>query len=71
MNEGNELPWEKVAREASKRSLWIYKPEYKRWYTPEDFLHTFGHVKNYDKGVLQQIANKKPDWSHQCGVQTD
>ena len=60
MSRINEAPWEKVAREASERGLWIYDPTYKRWYTPEDFLHTFGHIKSYDLEFYKKVEYRNP-----------
>jgi hypothetical protein len=60
MSGTKEDPWIKIAREATQRGLWIYEPNYKRWYTPEDFLHVFGHVKSYDAELYKKMQIRNP-----------
>ena len=55
-----ETPWVKLAREASERGMWIYEQQYKRWYTPEDFLHTFGHIRSYDPELYATMKIRNP-----------
>jgi hypothetical protein len=36
-----------IVKEAKNKGLWIYDPDYKKWYTPEDFQRLFGNT--YDR----------------------
>jgi hypothetical protein len=60
---------EDIVKEAKARALWIYDPTYKKWYTPEDFQHIFGHYANADEQFLNQLQVRHPSEGIQAGFQ--
>ncbi len=57
---------EKIVKEAKSKGFWIYDPMYKRWYSPEDFAHTFTYANANDK-FLSQIQIRHPSEGIQAG----
>ena len=37
-------PARKIAEEAKTQGLWLYDPDYRRWYSPEQFMHTYSYA---------------------------
>lgn len=49
----------KIADEAKAKGLWLYCPEYKHWYTPEEFKYTFTYANAEDE-FLKRLQIRNP-----------
>ena len=58
----------KIADEAKSKGLWLYNPEYKKWYSPEDFKHIF-HYANASDEFLKGLQIRHPNEGIQAGFQ--
>ncbi|HLL41783.1 MAG TPA: hypothetical protein VK369_01535 [Segetibacter sp.] len=58
-----------IVNEAKSKGLWIYDPTYKKWYTPEDFQHIFGHYAHASDPFLKQLQIRHPAEGIQAGFQ--
>ncbi len=56
----------KLADEAKREGMWLYDPEYKRWYSPEDFKHIFTYA-NATQEFLKTIQVRHPEDGVQAG----
>jgi hypothetical protein len=58
----------KLAEEAKRQGKWLFDPSYRKWYSPEDFEHTFSYA-NADDKFLKQLQIKYPDEGIKAGFQ--
>jgi len=58
-----------IVNEAKSKGLWIYDPSYKKWYTPEDFLHIFGNYVEAKDNLLKRLQIRHPYEGIQAGFQ--
>lgn len=56
-----------IVTEAKSKGLWIYDPSYRKWYSPEDFEHIFGHYANANDAFLRQLQVRHPAEGIQAG----
>ncbi len=56
----------KLADEAKRKRMWLYDPEYKKWYSPEDFKHIFTYA-NATQDFLNTIQVRHPEDGIQAG----
>lgn len=49
----------KIADEAKAKGLWLYCPEYKHWYSPEEFKHIFTYA-NATEDFLNKLQIRDP-----------
>lgn len=49
-----------LAEEARRRRLWLYDPQYKRWYSPDDFVKSFGQSMQNHDSYFDSIQIKDP-----------
>ncbi|MEO6868471.1 MAG: hypothetical protein ABI168_02430 [Ginsengibacter sp.] len=56
----------KIADEAKRKGMWLYDPEYKKWYSPEDFRHIFTYANATDD-FLKTIQVRHPEDGVQAG----
>ena len=56
----------KMADEAKSKGMWLFDPQYKRWYSPEDFKHTFNYASCSDE-LLNRLQIKHPSEGIQAG----
>lgn len=47
------------ADEAKNKGMWLYDPQYKWWYSPEDFKHSF-HYANCPDELLNRLQIRHP-----------
>lgn len=59
----------KIANEAKAKGLWIYSPDYKRWYSPEDFKHIFQYA-DAKEDFIKQLQIRDPVEGVSAGFQT-
>ena len=48
-----------IAEKAKAQGMWLYDPEYKKWYSPEDFQHIFTYANASDE-FLKTIQIRHP-----------
>jgi hypothetical protein len=58
----------RIADEAKVKNCWIYSPDYKRWYSPEEFKHIFTYA-NAPDDFIQQLQVLDPREGIQAGFQ--
>jgi hypothetical protein len=58
----------KIAEEAKRKGMWLYDPEYKRWYSPGDFQHIFTYANAKDE-FLDTLQIRHPSEGIQAGFQ--
>ncbi len=56
----------KIADEAKQKGMWLYDPEYKQWYSPENFKHAFTYA-NATEAFLKTIQVRHPEDGVQAG----
>jgi hypothetical protein len=56
----------KKADEAKARGMWLYDPQYKFWYSPEEFKHIF-HFANCPDDLLERLQMRNPVDSVEVG----
>lgn len=56
----------KLAQEAKNRGMWLYDPGYKKWYSPEDFMHIFNFA-DASNDFLKTLQIKHPNEGVQAG----
>ena len=54
------------ADEAKRKGMWLYDPGYKRWYTPEDFMHIYTYANATDD-FLKTLQIRHPSEGVQAG----
>ena len=47
------------ADEAKARNMWLFDPQYKMWYSPEEFKHIF-HYANCPNELINRLEMKNP-----------
>lgn len=47
------------ADEAKAKGVWLFCPQYKMWYSPEEFKHAFSYA-NASDDFLQQLELRHP-----------
>lgn len=55
-----------VADEAKQKGMWLYDPNYKKWYSPEDFKHIFSYA-NAEEDFLKGLQIRHPSEGIQAG----
>ena len=58
----------KVADEAKSKGMRLYDPTYKKWYSPEDFKHTF-HYDNASDEFLKGLQIRHRSEGIKAGFQ--
>lgn len=56
----------KLAQDAKNKGMWLYDPGYKKWYSPEDFMHIYNFA-NADDDYLKTLQIKHPQEGIQAG----
>lgn len=56
----------KIADEAKQKGMWLYDPEYKKWYSPEAFRHTFSYAQANDD-FLKNLQLRHPEEGVKAG----
>jgi hypothetical protein len=56
----------KLADEAKRKRMWLYDPGYKKWYSPEDFIHIYTFV-DAKQDFLNTLQIKHPAEGVQAG----
>ncbi|MEO6639529.1 MAG: hypothetical protein ABIN25_14715 [Ginsengibacter sp.] len=59
----------KIAEEAKRKGMWLYDPQYKKWYSPEDFRHIFTYA-NTTLDFLKAIQIRHPEEGMEAGFKT-
>lgn len=55
-----------LIEEVKQKGLWIYEPDYKRWYTPEEFEHILSYANASDE-FLKKLQLRNPMEGIQAG----
>ena len=55
-----------LAAEAKRKEMWLFDPTYRKWYSPEDFLHIFQYA-NAPQDFLKQLQLRHPVEGVQAG----
>ncbi len=58
----------KIADEAKGKGMWLYDPNYQKWYSPEDFKHIFSFADAPDE-FLKSLQIKHPAEAIHVGFQ--
>jgi hypothetical protein len=56
----------KIVEEAKSKGVWIFDPQYKKWYSPEDFAHTFNYA-NANDDFLKRLQLRHPNEGIEAG----
>jgi hypothetical protein len=56
-----------IAQRAKSKGMWLYDPQYKKWYSPEDFLQIFGHYAAADDFFYNRLQIRHPNEGIQAG----
>ena len=58
-NEPQYLTCEFIVSEARQLKLWMYDPQIKRWFTPDEF-HTYYHAFPKEDKIFQRVQLRDP-----------